>query len=207
MIIVSYAAKYASAFYGPFRDAAVHHVGGADDVAARLRLDQRLAAKHFDRLVVVDPVATQDAVMPVAGIGVERHVAHDADVGDRRLDGAGGAADEVALVQRLAAALVAQRVVGEGEQRDHGDAEVAGLLGGLDAAFDGEAHDARHRRHRLVGPRALAHEDRPDQVAGADRRLAHQTARPFALAHAPQAEAAGGRVDPGTNLAAVCHVA
>ena len=35
-------------------DAAIHHVGGRDDVASGLRLDQRLAHQHGDRLVVHD---------------------------------------------------------------------------------------------------------------------------------------------------------
>ena len=61
-------------------DAPVHHVGGRDDVAAGLGLDQRLAHQHLDGLVVDDLVAAQQAVMAVAGVGIERDVAQDADL-------------------------------------------------------------------------------------------------------------------------------
>ena len=57
-----------------------------------------------DRLVVEDPLAVHQAVMAVAGVGVERHVGDDADLRHGRLDRAHGAADEVAAVQRLGAA-------------------------------------------------------------------------------------------------------
>ena len=61
-------------------DAAVHHVGRRDDVAAGLRLDQRLLDQHRDRLVVEDVAVAQQAVVAVAGVGIERDVAEDADV-------------------------------------------------------------------------------------------------------------------------------
>ena len=56
-------------------DAAIHHVGGRDDVAAGLGLDQSLADQHRDGLVVEDDAVAYQAVMAVAGIGIERHVA------------------------------------------------------------------------------------------------------------------------------------
>ena len=61
-------------------DAAVHHVGGRDDVGAGLGLDQRLQDELLDGGVVDDLVAGHDAVMAVAGVGVERDVGDDADV-------------------------------------------------------------------------------------------------------------------------------
>ena len=60
-------------------DAAVHHVGGRDDVAAGLGLHQRLLHQHLDGLVVEDDAVAHQAVMAVAGIGIERDVAQDAD--------------------------------------------------------------------------------------------------------------------------------
>ncbi len=61
-------------------DAAVHHVGRRDDVAAGLGLDQRLLDQHLDGLVVDDDAIAQKPVMAVAGIGIERDVAEDADL-------------------------------------------------------------------------------------------------------------------------------
>ena len=71
--------------------------------------DQRLAHQHGDGLVVEDDAVAQQAVMAVAGVGIERHVAQDADIRHFLLDGADGAADQVVGVERLGAVLVAQR--------------------------------------------------------------------------------------------------
>ena len=76
-------------------DAAIHHVGRRDDVAAGFGLNERLADQHGDGLVVEDDVVAQQAVMAVAGIGIERHIAKDADVRHLLLDGADRLADEV----------------------------------------------------------------------------------------------------------------
>ena len=84
-------------------DAPVHHVGRRDDVAAGLRFHQRLLHQHRDRLVVDDLVAAHQAVMAVAGVGIERDVAQDADVGQFLLDRADRLADEVVGVERFAA--------------------------------------------------------------------------------------------------------
>ena len=67
-------------------DAPVHHVGGRDDVAAGFRLHQRLLDQHRDGFVVEDDAVAQQAVMAVAGEGIERHVAEDADVRHFLLD-------------------------------------------------------------------------------------------------------------------------
>ena len=42
--------------------------------------DQRLLHQHRDGLVIEDDAVAQQAVMAVAGIGIERDVAEDADV-------------------------------------------------------------------------------------------------------------------------------
>ena len=65
------------------------------------RLDQGLPDQDLDRLVVDDHAVAQQAVMAVAGIGIERDVAQHADVRDRLLDRADRAADEVVGVERL----------------------------------------------------------------------------------------------------------
>ena len=55
--------------------AAVHHVGGGEDVAAGLGLHKRLTAQDRDRLVVEHVAVADQPVLAVAGVGVERDVA------------------------------------------------------------------------------------------------------------------------------------
>ena len=69
-------------------DAAVHHVGRRDDVGAGRGLQHRRGRDLGHRLVIDDDAVAQDAVMAVAGEGVERGVGDDADLGHGRLDGA-----------------------------------------------------------------------------------------------------------------------
>ena len=68
-------------------------------------------------------------VVAVGVVGVERHVEHDPDLRHRRLDRAGGAADEVLRVPGLGRLRVLVGRLGEGEERDAGDAERRRLLG------------------------------------------------------------------------------
>ena len=49
--------------------------------AAGFRLDQRLLHQHRDRFVVEDLAVVQQPVVAVAGIGIERDVAEEADSG------------------------------------------------------------------------------------------------------------------------------
>ena len=72
----------------------------------------------LDGLVVDDDAVAQDAVMAVAGEGVERHVGDDADLRHRRLDRARRAVDEVVRVEDVRAGLVAQVHVDIGEGGD-----------------------------------------------------------------------------------------
>ena len=64
--------------------------------------------QHLDRLVVDDVAVAHQAVMAVAGVGVERDIAQDADLRHRLLDRADGAADEIVRVERFGAVVVAQ---------------------------------------------------------------------------------------------------
>ena len=82
-------------------DAAVHHVGGAEDVAAGLGLDERHLLEREQGLVVLHDAAADEAVVAVGVVGVEGDVEQDADLGDRGLDRAGGAADQVLGVPGL----------------------------------------------------------------------------------------------------------
>ena len=55
-----------------------------------------------ERRVVEDPAAVHQSVMAVAGVGIERHVAHDADFGHRLADGAHRLAHEIVRVEGFA---------------------------------------------------------------------------------------------------------
>ncbi len=157
-------------------DAPVHHVGGREDVGAGLRLHQRLAHERFERLVVGDLRAAHEAVVAVAGVGVERHVEDDADVEARRLDRARRPAHEVLRIERLARILGAQLGLGVGKERDRGNAEACCFSRRGDDIVDRQALHARHGgdRHALVG--AVDDEERPDQIADIEPVLGDETA-------------------------------
>ena len=79
-------------------DAAIHHVGRRDDIAAGFDLHQRLLHQNFECFVVVHIAVDQHAVMAMAGVGIERHVAQHADLRHRLLDRAHRAADQIVAV-------------------------------------------------------------------------------------------------------------
>ena len=110
-------------------DASVHHVGWRDDVAAGFRLHQCLLHQHGDRFIIDDDAVAQKSIVAMAGEGIERDVAQNADVRHFFLDGANGAADEIVGIERFAAGVVAQARVGVGKQRDAGDSQLGGRFG------------------------------------------------------------------------------
>ena len=67
-------------------DAPIHHVRRRDDIAACFRLDQGLAHQHLERRIIVHIAVPDQPVMAVAGIGIQRHIAQNADLRDRLLD-------------------------------------------------------------------------------------------------------------------------
>ncbi len=168
-------------------DAPVHHVRGREHVASGLGLDQRLADQDFHALVIGDLVADEDAVMAMRGVGIERDVADDADIGHGGLDGADGAADQIVGVDRLGGRVVAQRHVGIGKQRDGRDARLAASSAAATTRSIGQPLHARHRRDRHALVLALDDEERPDEIGGGEVVLADQAPRPFALPWPAQA--------------------
>ena len=126
--------------------------------------------------------SSQQAVMAVAGIGIERHVGEDADIGHGLLDGAAGPADQVFGVERLAADCVPQARIGVGKQRHRRDAQLRGALGLADDLVDAEALDARHRGDGIARVVAVDDEERPDEVVDGQHVLAHEAAGPVGLA-------------------------
>ena len=126
--------------------------------------------------------------MAVAGIGIERHVGGEPELGELALDRAERAADEIVRVQRLAAALVAQLGIGIGEQRERGNFQLHRPLGDAHDLVDAVALDAGHGGDRLAPLLALANEQRPDQIVHREHVLGHQPPRPFGLAVAARAD-------------------
>ena len=163
-------------------DPPVHHVGRRDDVAAGVRLDERLLDQHLDGLVVEDLAVPQQAVMAVAGIGIERDVAQHADIGHFLLDGADGAADEVFRIEGLGAGLVAKSRLGIGKQGEAGDVEPRRPFGVAHGLVDRNPLHPRHRADRDALPLAVDDEQRPDQVVGGEHVLPHHAPRPFGFA-------------------------
>ena len=131
--------------------------------------------------------------MAVAGIGIERDVAEDADLRHLLLDRADGAADQIVGIERFAAVLVAQLGIGIGKQRDAGDGELrrpARRRAPPDRSRAARRPASRHRNPRL---RPVDQEQRPDQIVRGEDVLAHHAPRPLGL---PVAARAGGEVEP-----------
>ena len=176
--------------------AAVHHVRRPENVAAGFRLDQALADQGGDRRIIDDLAVMHEPVMAMAGIGIERHVAHDADLRHRRLDGPHRPAHEIVAAVGLPAIVAAQLRRRMGKDGNDRDAEAARLLGRPDREIDRQPFDAGHRRHRLAIAVALDDEDRPDQIINGEGGFAGEPARPCGAAIAPQ---------PGRGIARLGH--
>ena len=101
-------------------DAAVHHVGGRDDVDAGRGLRERLLDEHLQRHVVDDVAGlVDDAVLAVRGVGIERDVGHDAEFGKALLQRAHRARHETFRVVGFAPVEAFQALVDDREQRQH----------------------------------------------------------------------------------------
>ena len=159
-------------------DPAVHHVRRRDHIDAGLGLADRLAAEHFDGLVVQDPVAGKQPVMAMARIGIERDVADDAEPGKacfsartarlHRLSGrqasapsspfsAGGTTGKIAIAgMPSSAASPAESISAWMDRRS-----TPGMLGSVSRAAA-----------------AFLNEDRPDEIIRVQAVLGHQPAYP-----------------------------
>ena len=163
--------------------------------------DQRLPDQHRDGLVVDDLAAAQQPVMAVAGVGIERHVAQDADLGHLLLDRADRPADQIVRVERLAC-----RPRRAASDRCRGRARGTGCRASRRArprAPPGRPKAARRpasRRPARARSLPVDNEQRPDQVVGGEHALAHHAPRPFGLAVAPHA---GGEVERAPRVRGV----
>ncbi len=138
--------------------------------------------QNGDGFVVEDGLALHHAVVAVAGVGVERDICDQADVGNFLLDRAADAADQIFGIERLRAVEVAQVGIGKGKKRDRRDRQFRRAARGGDRLVDRKALDLRHGAHWRADILAFDEKDRPDQVVGGQDVLAHQPSRPLGLA-------------------------
>ena len=154
-------------------DAAVHHVAGADQVGAGAGLGNRLLAQDRHGLVVEHyALAADDAVMAVAGVGVEGHVGHDRHARVDLLQAANGAGDQAALVEAFSAVFCLEAVGHLREQHHAADAQIPGAANLLHQTLEAPALAAGHGTDRLVRG-ALVHEQWIDEIGRAEGGFAH----------------------------------
>ena len=169
-------------------DPPVHHVGGRDDVAAGLGLDDRLPLQDLDGLVVRDVAVADHAVMAVRGERVERHVAQHAEIRAAAVFSAATARQTrlSGLSASLPSGSLSARVTA-------GNTATVGMpSSAASPAASTSAGDRQPERRRASTGPALAavlvvHKDRPDQVARGQHALGDELARPGIAAVAAQA--------------------
>jgi len=146
----------------------------------------------------------KEPVMAVAGIGIERDIAQEADLGHFLLDGPDGPAHQIVRVECLGAGVVAQCGVGIGKQRDAGNPQLCGALGVAHGLVDRDTLDARHRGDRHPLALAVDEKQRPDQVVGGEHMLAHHPAHPFGapVASRPTARSSPARAGLSASIGA-----
>ena len=125
--------------------------------------------------------------MAMTGVGIERGIGHNPDLGHLSLDRTAGPANEILFVQRLRSLGIAFCRVRVREQRDHGDAKLGGSLGFSHEQIDGSSLDTRHRIDRLGAIFSVNNEEGVDQIADRYGVLAHQVAGPRRASQSPLA--------------------
>ncbi len=170
-------------------DHPVQHPARRHDVHARIGVRDGDPAEDGERLVVQHvAVRVEQAAMAVARVLAEADVGDHDEVGARGLERPGGLLDDAVLCVALGAELV---LLGRDPEEQHGpDAELVELRGLGGERVDGELCDPRHRRDRLAHALAGSDEERVDEVARIQRRLADEVAeraRPAPAARAPRA--------------------
>jgi len=137
-------------------------------------------------MAAYDAVA-QQAVMAVAGVGIESDVAEYPDLRHSLLDGPDGTTHQIVRIERLASVLVTALRVGVGKERETGNGKLGGTLGLSHGLVDREPLDARHRVDRHARLRSFGEEQRPNQIMRGHGVLTHEAPRPLRLAVAARA--------------------
>ncbi len=162
-------------------DAAVHHVGRREHVAAGVGLRQRLLDQRFDGLVVGDFAFDQKAVMAVARCKDRAPRRKSRPFrGTRAFNARTARQTRFSGLNASLAVSSRKLLLRVGEKRDGRHAEFRGFLGGVDGEVDGKPLHARHGWDRLAHFLAVHDENRPDQVRGRERSLRHERAGPCA---------------------------
>src|SRR3546814_5914048 len=91
-------------------------------------------------------------------------------------------------IERLAAVRAAPVGLRIGKEREARDARGDRFLRAIDEEVDRPARYAGQARDRLLGARAVADEERPDEVRRRQMRFAHHRAAPAGAAGAAQAQ-------------------
>ena len=159
-------------------DATVHHVRGGDHIGPGMGVDEGLFGQPFETGVIEDAAVLDHAVVAVVGVAVQGDVGDDAHLRGRVLDGLDAVGDQAVRVGRAGADRVLDRAIDIGEQGHGGDAETAGLDGGLRCFFRRQAEDAGHGGDRNAVLGAVMDDQRPDQIGGGEDRLGDQPAHP-----------------------------
>lgn len=142
--------------------------------ALKIRLHHGGACHLVDSLVVDDLAAPENAVMAVAGEGIERNVGNDADIGHRLLDRRRRLIDQVVGFEAVRAGLVTQFHLDIRKGGKRRNAEAGRFARGFHGLVDAHAVDARHGPDRIDDAGTRHDEDRPDQVVDRQPVLLHQ---------------------------------
>jgi hypothetical protein len=122
----------------------------------------------------------------VRRVRIERDVGDHAELRNRLLDRSDRALRQPFGIPRLATIETLGVRRRYREQRQRRDFQLGERLGLAHQLVDGDALDAGHALDRLAPTLALDHEQRIDEVVGAERSLAHQAAREVVATHAAQ---------------------
>ncbi len=150
---------------------------GGDDVDTGDGVVDGLAGQHLHGVVVQDVAGlVEQAVLAVAGVGVQRHVGHDAQLGEFFFQRPHHARNQAVGVERFFAIGRLQRGLNRRKQRQHRNAQTHAFFGHWQQQIQTQAIDTGHRRHGLAQVLALVDKHRVDQVVGRNCVLAHQIA-------------------------------
>ena len=169
-------------------------VGGRDDVGAGIGLGNRRPHQLVHGLVIDDLAIPENAVMAMAGEGVERHIGDHPDVRDRLLYRRRHLIEEVVALEDFRAGLVAQFHFDIRKRRQCRDPEIGGLLRSLNSLVDTHPENAGHGGDRVHDVRSWHNEDRPDEVVDRQTVLLDHPALPVGLAQAAHAPVSGNCV-------------
>ncbi len=145
-------------------NAAIHHIGRADNVRASLCLREGHFDQGLNRAVIYDNAIFNKTVVAIDIVRIKRNIRHDCNIRGCILNGAGRLIGEVVWVPRLSAVIGLEAVIGVGKEANRWNSKALRMFRGLCDLVDRAAHHARHRAYRVFDAFAVAHENGPDQI-------------------------------------------